>query len=83
MRTLFTRTILLSAFALASLPLFGRGESAREFRYSRISFQGSSPVRGYCLGARSGGYVMSAIYSKGIQEKVSFRPNPGAAAFRK
>jgi hypothetical protein len=87
MRTLFTEVILFSTLLLENPPLFGRGEPARQFRYSQISLA-ESLVRGYCLGARSGGYVTRAIYEKeaqgnASQGKASLRTNRGFSAFGK
>ena len=75
-------TILVSAFVLASPTLmFGRGESTSVFRYSQTSFK--EPLcRNQSMGARSGGYVMTAKQGK-AKSSVGQRPNPGDSAFRK
>jgi hypothetical protein len=82
MQPLSRARILVSAFALASpMLMFGRGESARSFRYSQASFK-EPPCRNQSIGVRSGGYVMTASWG-GAKPSVGQRPNPGNSAFRK
>jgi hypothetical protein len=82
MRSLSIGTILFSAFILASPTLmFGRGEGARVFRYNQRSFNGTLG-RNQSMGARSGGYVMTA--SQGTaKSSVGLRSNLADSAFRK
>jgi hypothetical protein len=76
MHSFFRGTILFSAFVLASPTLmFGRGESARVFRYSQTSLKGPHG-RNVSMGARSGGYVMTATHGTG-KSGVGRRPDQG------